>query len=80
MWSYCGHFQLHKCKIIVAYRTLSHILAIEIGPWSVMSISRDDNLCHPCSYDVVENEAHFEIECPPPLYNSIDYKFQSLFF
>ena len=38
-------------------------------------ISRDDRLCHFSSYDVVENEADFVLECP--LYNSIIDKFQS---
>ena len=61
----------------VAYHTSNHRLAIEIGRWSTIPISRDNRLCHFCSYNVVENEAHFVLECP--LYNSIRDKFQSLF-
>ena len=41
-------------KIIVAYRTLNHRLAIEIGWSSTIPISRDNILCHFCSYNVVE--------------------------
>ena len=40
-------------------------------------ISRDTKLCHFYSYDAVENEAHFVLECP--LYNPIRDKFPSLF-
>jgi hypothetical protein len=57
MWSYPRHFQLHNCKIIVAYRTLNHILVIEIGQYLVIHVPRDDKLCRFCSCDVVENEA-----------------------
>jgi len=64
-------------KIIAAYRTSNHRLAIETGRWSTIPISRDKRLCNFCSYNVVENEAHFVLECP--LYSSIRDKFQSLF-
>ena len=57
MWSYCGHFQLHNCNIIVAYHNSNHGLAIEIGQCLVIPISRDNKLCHFCSYDVVENDS-----------------------
>ena len=66
-----------QCKVIVDYHTSNHRLAIEIGRWSTIPIARDNRLCHFCSYDIVENEAHFVLECP--LYNSIRDKFQSLF-
>ena len=66
-----------QCKIIVAYRTLNHRLAIKIGQWMTYPISRDTRLCHFCSYNAVENEAHFMLECP--IYNPIKDKFPSLF-
>ena len=64
-------------KIIVAYCTSNRRLAIENGQCSTNRISRDNRLCHFCSYNVVENETHYVLECP--LYNSIRDKFQSLF-
>ena len=39
--------------------------------------SRDNRLCHFYSYNVVENEVDFVLECP--LYNPIRDKFSSLF-
>ena len=66
-----------QCKIIGAYHTSNHRLAIEIGQWSTFLISSNNRLCHFYSCNVVENEAHFVLECP--LYNSIRYKFQALF-
>ena len=63
-------------KIIVASCTLNHRLAFEIGGWSAIPVSRDNRLCHSCSYNVVENEACFMLECP--LNNSIRDKFQVL--
>ena len=64
-----------KFKIIVAYRTTNHRLAIETRRWSTISISRYNRLCHFCSYNVVENEAHFVLKCA--LYNPIRVKFPS---
>ena len=66
-----------QCKIIVAYCTLNHRLAIETTEWSTVPISGDNRLCHFFLYNVVENEAHFVLECP--LNNPIRDKFQSLF-
>ena len=43
----------------------------------IIPISIDTRLCHFCSYNAVENEAHFMLECP--LYNPIRDKFPSLF-
>jgi hypothetical protein len=63
--------------IIATYRTLNHRLAIETGRWSIIPISRDTGLCHFCSYNTVENEAHYVLECP--LYDPIRDKFPSLF-
>jgi hypothetical protein len=63
-------------KIIVAYRIANHRLAIEIGPQSTTPISRDNTLCHFCSYDGVENETHVVLECP--LYQLIITKFPSI--
>ena len=37
----------------------------------------DNNVCHFCSYNVIEFEGHFVLECP--LYDSIRDKFPSLF-
>ena len=39
-------------------------------------MSRDNKLCHFCSYNIVENEANFVLKYP--LYNFIRDKFQSL--
>lgn len=65
-------------KIIDAYCTLNHRLAIEIGQWSTMiHISSDNRLCRFYSYNVVGNEAHFVLEFS--LYESIRDKFQALF-
>ena len=61
-------------KTIVAYHTSNPRLAIEIGWWMTIPISR---LRHFCSYNAVEDEAQFVLECP--LYNPIIYKFPSLF-
>ena len=49
-------------KIIVAYRTLNHRLAIEFGRWTSILISRDTRLCHFFSYNAIENEAHFVLQ------------------
>ena len=51
-------------KIIVAYYTSNHKLAIEIGPWMIIPISRDTRLCRFCFYYTVENETHFVFKCP----------------
>ena len=66
-----------KHKIIVAYRTSNHRFANETIRWSSVPTSRDNRLCHFCSYDMVENEAHFVFEYP--LFNPIREKFSSLF-
>ena len=39
--------------------------------------SRENRLCHFCSYRATENEAHLVLECP--LYNLIKDKIPSLF-
>ena len=64
-------------NIIVTYCTLNYRLAIEIGWWSIIPISRDNRLCHFCSYSAVENDAHFVLGCP--VHNPIRDKFPSLF-
>ena len=64
-------------KIIVACCTLNHRLTTETGQCTIIPISRDTILCHFCSYNGIENEAHFVLECP--LYNRIRNKFPSLF-
>jgi hypothetical protein len=51
-------------KIIVAYCTSNPLLAIEIGRWMSIPVSRDTKLCHFCSYNAIEIEAHFVLECP----------------
>ena len=65
-----------QCMIIATYHTSNHRLATEIGRWTSILVSRDTRLCHFCSSNVVENEAHFVLECP--LYNQIRDKFSSL--
>ena len=51
-------------NIIVAYHTSGYRLVIEIGWWSTIPIPRDNKYCHFCAYNVVENKAHFLLECP----------------
>ena len=53
-----------QCKTIFAYYTSNHRLAIQVGRWMTIPISRDTTLRHFCSYNVLENEAHFMLECP----------------
>ena len=60
-------------KIIVAYRTSNHRLVIETKRRTIIPISRDARLCHFFSYNAIENEAHFMLECP--LHNPIRDKF-----
>ena len=64
-------------KIVVAYYTSNHTLAIAIGRWLTIPISRENIWCHFCSYNVAENEFHFMLKCP--LYTSIRIRFPSLF-
>jgi hypothetical protein len=47
-------------------------LPIQIRCWSTICTYRDIRLWCFCSYNVVENEAHFVLECP--LYSFIKYK------
>jgi hypothetical protein len=56
-----------------------HRLAIEIGRWTTIPISKDTRLSlyHFCSSNAVEQEAHFVLECL--LYIPIRHKFPSLF-
>ena len=68
---------LPQCKIIATYCTSNHRLAIEPHQCTSTPISRDTRLCHFCSYNVVENEAHFVLKCP--LNDPIRDKFPSLF-
>ena len=63
-------------KIIGAYCTSNHRLAIEMGRWTTIPISRDDRLCHFGSFTIVIKEAHFVLECT--LYSLIGDKFPSL--
>lgn len=65
-----------QCKIIDVHCTSNHILAIGNGWWSTIVISRDDILCHFCSYNATtENEACYVLGCP--IYNSIRNKVPS---
>ena len=41
-------------KIIIAYHTLNHRLAIEIERWTIIPISRDTRLWHFRSYNALE--------------------------
>lgn len=61
----------------MAYRTLNYRLAIEIGWWSTILISRDKRSCHLCSYNALKNEAHFVLESP--LHSPIIEKYSSFF-
>ena len=60
-------------NIIDAYDTSNHRLAIQIGLWSSVHVFRDSGSCHFCSYNALENEAHFVLELP--LYNHVRDKF-----
>ena len=51
-------------KIIDDDCTSNHRLAIELDIWSTIPIMRDNKLYDICSYNVVENEAQFVLECP----------------
>ena len=78
----CELYQRHllsppQDKIIVTYCTLKSRLAIEIGWWMTITISRDTRLYHLFSYNAGENEASFVLECP--LYNAIRNRFPSPF-
>ena len=53
-----------QCKIIVAYRTSNHKLAIEIKWWLTIPLFGDNRLYHFCSYNTIENETRFVLECP----------------
>jgi hypothetical protein len=59
------------------YCISNYRLAIEIGQWSSIPISRHTRLDHFFFYNAVENEAHFVLEYL--LYNPIRDKFSSLF-
>ena len=52
-------------------------LEIGFGRWLAIPISRDKRLCHFCSYNAVENEAYFVLECP--LHNPIRDQFPPIF-
>ena len=69
-----------QCKIIAAYRTLYHRLAIETGQSSTIPNFGDDRLCHFCSYDVGEIEALVGVEWgwSVPYITPLE-KFQTLF-
>jgi hypothetical protein len=59
--NHCHHPQYN---FFVTYHTSIHRLTIEMDRWSTISTPRYKTLCHFCSYNVVENEAHFVMECP----------------
>ena len=68
-----------QCKTIATYRTLNHRVAIEIGRWMTIPISRDTRLClFFCSYNIIENEPRCVLECFP--YNLIRDMFTFLLF
>ena len=60
-------------KTTGAYHSSNHRLAIETTKWSTIPIQGEKKLCHFYSYNVVENEAHFEMKCP--LYNITELAF-----
>lgn len=70
-------------KIIGAFHTLNHKLAVEICRWSVIPIPRENKLCHFCTHNVTKNETHFVLECHvyisnrdmfPSLFQSVVFK------
>lgn len=61
----------HKIELYV------EVYIIETSQWSTIPIPIDNKSCHLLFYNVIENKAHFVLECP--LYNSIIEKFLSLF-
>jgi len=71
-----------QCRIIVAYRTLNHGLAIATGRYTSIPISRDTTLYHFRSYNAVKSEAHFVLECPkfPSLFESVVLESLESFF
>ena len=50
---------------------------LKLDGWFIIHVSKNDKLCHICSYNATENEAHFVLECPQ--YNLTGYMFPSLF-
>ena len=76
MWVVLETIDINTMQVYCCLPHLNVQTCIEIGRWSTFPISRDDELCYFCSYNVAENEAHFVLECP--LYNPIKDKFQSL--
>jgi len=64
-------------NVLATYCTWNHRLAIEIGQWSAIPISKYNRLYLFCSHNIIiETNAHFVSEYP--LYNSTRGKFQSL--
>ena len=59
---------LPQRKIIAAYHSLNHRLAIEIGRWTVILISRGTRLCHFYCYNTVKMK-HISCWRVCPLYN-----------
>lgn len=51
-------------KISAPFHTSNHRLAIDFGWWLTLAIPRHHRLCHFCSFNVVEHEAHVVLECP----------------
>ena len=64
-------------KIVAAYPTVNHRLAIETRRWSTIPISRYNWLCHFCAYNVAENKAIFVSKCS--LHNPVTNEFLSTF-
>jgi hypothetical protein len=64
-----------RSVLLIAPQTIDLPLKLDDG--RVIPVSRDTRLCHFCSYNVIENEAYFVLECP--LYNPIRDKFPSQF-
>ena len=74
-WS--NHLLQHNARSFLPTAPWNNRLAIEIGWWMIIHILRTTRLCHFCSYNTIENEANFMLECP--MYNPIRDKFPSLF-
>lgn len=56
-------------KINAGYYASKRKLAIKIGRWSIILVSKYTRLRHVCSYNGLKNKANFLLECP--LYKAV---------
>ena len=74
-WS--NHWDHHNSRSLLPTTSQIIDLPLKIGRRSTLPTSRDNRLCHFCSYNKVENEVDFVSECP--LFNPVRDHFSSLF-